>query len=353
MKRIFTALAVVASLAIATGAQAQDKKENRNVLQEAFDNYSDESPTLKQIEVHEITYAGITRQYALYLPKDAEGNVLTNVPLVVWNHGGGEYDLDIQKSIRANEGMTGWIDRGYECAVLMLQVSNPNYSYGAAAFEDRKELIDRNNAVQAAIIRKLIAAGSVDADRVYVTGASSGGGATMRFLLQFPEMVAAAVPICSMDPIVMVHDNSWKALQYYTKEQGGDFEKIVPDNADVLTKKFEQAFQGEVYTWDEKAQEMVKKAVNTEALVSTPIFFLHAESDMVCQCTSSKVMYQALANLGAKRNRIKIYTDKEMRSFPKTNTFPAEWFGVACHFSYDKMLAENDVPMPWLFSQKR
>ena len=30
------------------------------------------------------TYAGITREYILHLPKDAEGNVKKNVPLLVW-----------------------------------------------------------------------------------------------------------------------------------------------------------------------------------------------------------------------------------------------------------------------------
>lgn len=327
--------------------------QKKNVLQQAFERTADESPVLKEIEVKEITYAGITRQYALYLPKDNDGNVIKNAPLVVWNHGGGEYNIDIQRSLRANEGVTGWIDRGYECAVLMLQVANENYSYGAAAFEDRKMLIDRNNAVQAEIIRNLIADGSVDADRVYITGASSGGGATMRFLIQFPEMVAAALPICSMDPIVMVHNNSWAALQNYTREQGGDPQQIIPDSPDVLIDKFEKAFQSEVYTWDEKKQAMVKKPINTKALIQTPIFFLHAESDMVCQSTSSKVMYAALNRLGAKHNRIKIYSDADMHAYPKTDTFPKEWFGVACHFSYDKMLYENDTPMPWLFSQKR
>jgi len=352
MTKTFSAIALCVALGMAS-LTASAQGQGKNVLQEAFERQADESPVLAQIEVKEITYAGLTRQYALYLPKDKDGQVIKNVPLVVWNHGGGEYNIDIQKSLRANEGVTGWIDRGYECAVLMLQVANDNFSYGAAAFEDRKELVDRNNAVQAKVIRDLIKEGTVDADRVYVTGASSGGGATMRFLIQFPELVAAALPICSMDPIVMVHDNSWKALQWYTQQQGGDPASIVPDSPEVLIKKFEEAFQGEVYTWNEKKQAMVKKRINTKALINTPIYFLHAESDMVCQSTSSKVMYAALNNLGAKYNRIKIYSDADMHAYPKTDTFPAEWFGVACHFSYDKMLYENDTPMPWLFSQTK
>jgi hypothetical protein len=41
------------------------------------------------------TYAGITREYILHLPKDAEGNVIENAPLLVWQIGGGEYNKDL------------------------------------------------------------------------------------------------------------------------------------------------------------------------------------------------------------------------------------------------------------------
>lgn len=41
------------------------------------------------------TYAGLTREYMLYLPKDEKGNVIPNVPLMVWQIGGGEYDKDL------------------------------------------------------------------------------------------------------------------------------------------------------------------------------------------------------------------------------------------------------------------
>ena len=47
---------------------------------------------LDDTERKTFTYAGLTREYALYLPKNADGSVKKNVPLVVWNHGGGEYN---------------------------------------------------------------------------------------------------------------------------------------------------------------------------------------------------------------------------------------------------------------------
>ena len=153
------------------------------------------------------TYAGLTREYALYLPKNSDGTNMKNVPLVVWNHGGGEYAGQLENTLVANRGLTAWVEAGYNTAVLQIQVSNPNYSYGTAFDEDKKSLIDQNNALQAALIKKLIAEGTVDQNRVYVTGASSGGGATMRFIMQYPELFAGAIACCSMDPIVWVHYN--------------------------------------------------------------------------------------------------------------------------------------------------
>ena len=49
----------------------------------------------------EFSFGGLTREYMLHLPKDADGNVLKNVPLLVWQIGGGEYDRDIAHTIEA------------------------------------------------------------------------------------------------------------------------------------------------------------------------------------------------------------------------------------------------------------
>ncbi|WRK53473.1 hypothetical protein SD457_26250 [Coprobacillaceae bacterium CR2/5/TPMF4] len=86
----------------------------------------------------EYTYAGLTREYALYLPKNSNGSYKTDVPLVVWNHGGGEYAGEIENTLVANRGLTAWVEAGYETAVLEVQISNENYSYGAAFDESKR-----------------------------------------------------------------------------------------------------------------------------------------------------------------------------------------------------------------------
>ena len=272
------------------------------------------------------TYAGLTREYALYLPKNSDGTNMKNVPLVVWNHGGGEYAGQLENTLVANRGLTAWVEAGYNTAVLQIQVSNPNYSYGTAFDEDKKSLIDQNNALQAALIKKLIAEGTVDQNRVYVTGASSGGGATMRFIMQYPELFAGAIACCSMDPIVWVHYN-------------------YQDSYEQIVENFETAFQGQVYTWDETKEMMVSKQVDTASLVELPIYFTHAQNDTTCNVNSSKAMYEALNNLGAKNNHLTIWSNQEMADE-----------GIAeglLHWSWVKVLNHNEEgsPMNWLFKQ--
>ena len=75
----------------------------------------------------EFTYAGITREYILHLPKDAEGNVIKNVPLLVWQIGGGEYNRDLMTAALANRCVVSLPEQGVECATLMFAIANPNY----------------------------------------------------------------------------------------------------------------------------------------------------------------------------------------------------------------------------------
>lgn len=294
---------------------------------------------LDDTERKTFTYAGLTRQYALYLPKNADGSVKKNVPLVVWNHGGGEYNGNLEDTLVANKGLTGWVDAGYDVAVLQMQVGNENYSYGAAENEDKKKLIDQNNALQAQLIKNLINDGNVNKNQVYVAGASSGGGATMRFLMQYPEIFAGAIACCSMDPIVPVHNQTFAALG---REK---------DPFDTIVSNFEEAFQGNVYTWDESTQSMVSKKIDTQKLLDVPVYYTHAENDPTCNVDSSKAMYKAMENMGDKNNKLSIWSDDEMKAVGISNGMG----GTLLHWSWVKVLNDNTdgSPMNWLFKQSK
>ena len=270
------------------------------------------------------TFAGITREYMLHLPKDADGNVIPNVPLMVWQIGGGEYDKDLMTAATANRCLVSLAAEGIPCAALVFAIANPNYSYSASLYPEKIELIDRNNALQMAFIDTLIAEGKVDGTRLFCAGASSGGGCTMRFMMQFPERFKAAIPCCPMDPVVPIHQVEEK----YSGQFAADLVK---------------AFQGKVYKWNGSA--MVLKPMDTEAFVKLPMYFVHASSDRTCKIASSYAYLEARARLGARNDRLRVYSDEEMAAYG----LPV----MLAHFSWVPLLDDygEDSVMRWMISQ--
>lgn len=267
------------------------------------------------------TYAGLTREYMLYLPKDKNGEPLKNVPLLVWQIGGGEYNKPLVETIIANRGLVALPQKGIKCAVLEFAIANENYSYSASLFPDKIQLIDRNNALQMAFIDTLIEQGLVDGSKLFCAGASSGGGCTMRFMMQFADRFKAAIPCCAMDPIVPIHR--------VTERYSGQF-------TDDVTK----AFQGDVYRWN--GTEMVPGKINLDAFLSTPLYFVHAEDDQTCRVISSHVYFDARQRLGAKDDKLTIYSDDYMKKFGVG--------GYLNHFSWVTLLDDysEGSAMNWL-----
>ena len=272
----------------------------------------------------EFTYAGLTREYILHLPKDEKGNVIENAPLLVWQIGGGEYNRDLMTAATANRCIVSLPDEGVPCATLMFAIANPNYSYSASLDPERIKLVDHNNALQMAFIDQLIAEGKVDGSKLFCAGASSGGGCTMRFMMQFPDRFKAAIPCCAMDPIVPIH-------QVKEKYDGQFTDDLVA------------AFQDKVYKWN--GTDMVLSDIDTEAFVNLPMFFVHAESDTTCKVISSHAYYGARERLGAKNDKIQIFDDAYMQKFGISK--------MISHFSWVPLLNDysEGTAMDWLVKQ--
>ena len=272
----------------------------------------------------EFTYAGLTREYILHLPKDSKGNVIENAPLLVWQIGGGEYNRDLMTAVTANRCVTALPEAGVPCATLMFAIANPNYSYSASLDPEKIKLVDRNNALQMAFIDTLIEEGKIDGSKLFCAGASSGGGCTMRFMMQFPDRFKAAIPCCAMDPIVPIH----KATEKYDGQFMDDIEK---------------AFQDKVYKWN--GTDMVLADIDTKAFCALPMYFVHADSDTTCKVISSHAYYGARKRLGAVKDLIQIYDDAYMQEYgiPK----------MISHFSWVPLLNDHSegTAMDWLIKQ--
>ncbi len=280
---------------------------------------------LDDCETGTFTFGGITREYMLHLPKDASGNVIPNAPLLVWQIGGGEYDKDLMTVATANRCLVSLPTEGVPCATLVFAIANPNYHYSASLYPEKIELIDRNNALQMAFIDQLIADGKVDGNRLFCAGASSGGGCTMRFMMQFADRFKAAIPCCAMDPIVPIHQVEEK----YPGQYADDVEKV---------------WRGDcVYKWD--GTDMVLSPMDTAAFTKLPMYFVHAETDRTCKVASTYAYSEARKRMGAKDDKVLIYSDEDL----------VRW-GVApmmAHFSWVPLLDDysEGSPMDWLVKQ--
>ena len=273
----------------------------------------------------EFSFGGLTREYMLYLPKDKKGNVIPNVPLMVWQIGGGEYNKDMMTVATANRCLVSLATEGVPCAALVFALANPNYSYSASLYPEKIELIDRNNALQMAFIDTLIADGKVDGSKLFCAGASSGGGCTMRFMMQFADRFKAAIPCCAMDPIIPIH-------------------KVDEKYPGQFTDDVEQAWKGDVvYKWN--GEDMVLGPMDVEAFVKLPMYFVHAATDRTCKVASTYAYSEARKRLGATQDKVLIYSDEDLVSW-----------GVAplmAHFSWVPLLDDysEGSPMSWLVSQ--
>jgi predicted peptidase len=274
----------------------------------------------------EFSFGGLTREYMLHLPKDAKGNVIKNVPLMVWQIGGGEYDRDMMTVATANRCLVSLAKEGVPCAALVFALANPNYHYSASLFPEKIELIDRNNALQMAFIDTLIADGTVDGTRLFCAGASSGGGCTMRFMMQFADRFKGAIPCCAMDPIVPIH----KVEEKYPGQFTDDVEKAWKSSSVV-------------YKWN--GTDMEAGPMDVEAFVNLPMYFVHASSDNTCKVASTYAYSEARKRLGATQDKVLIYSDEDL----------VRW-GVSpmmAHFSWVPLLDDysEGSPMGWLVSQ--
>lgn len=167
-------------------------------------------------------------RYRLYSPKDAEAPR----PLILFLHGGGESGSDNRAQIYQCFGAARLAQSFPECYVLapqapgvtplpeMLdQMKNMTFSTsdrGIPSAWSREYLAGVCDE-----IRKLIAQGKADPERIYVTGMSMGGGGTLRVLNVAGDLFAAAVCICpTMTPETynilrrLTHTKIWVTCAY-------------------------------------------------------------------------------------------------------------------------------------------
>ncbi len=145
---------------------------------------------------HELTYDGINRTYSVYLPSDLESS--GSVPLLVALHGGGG----------SAEKWPGYTNNGFERLAdregFILVYPNGleghwNDGRGVDRFYSQHENID-DAGFLARLIDVLKASYPIDANRVYVTGASNGGMMAHKLAAEYSDKVTAIASVISSIP---------------------------------------------------------------------------------------------------------------------------------------------------------
>lgn len=131
------------------------------------------------------------------------------LPLVIFLHGSGERGND-------NEAQLKWGVKNFATSEVMARhqpiVIAPqcpaNTSWGNYSFEDMSLRSEPTKTMKLLIelIHKTIEELHVDTDRIYITGLSMGGFGTFDAISRYPDLFAAAVPVCGGGDVTKAKD---------------------------------------------------------------------------------------------------------------------------------------------------
>ena len=146
--------------------------------------------------------SGLTLPYRMYIP--GHTNKTRQYSLLLFLHGAGERGTDNRRQIAVNSEILTRIvqdtERDHACIIIAPQCPNNaqwvdtpwgNGSYSLDQIPQSKQL--------AAVMKlvELVRAGyDIDSSRMYISGISMGGYGTWDTIMRYPDMFAAAVPVC-------------------------------------------------------------------------------------------------------------------------------------------------------------
>ncbi|HEX8545509.1 MAG TPA: T9SS type A sorting domain-containing protein [Cytophagaceae bacterium] len=148
-------------------------------------------------------------RYRLFVPKNYDKT--KQYPMVGFLHGCCE-EADNEAQITSNEGAIFWaedsIQKKHPSFVLAPNIGGAglwaNVSWENGNYRQDNYTLSESLENYINIIQELKKTYSIDSNRVYSTGLSMGGGGTWASLTRFPNLFAAAIPLCGYgDPSKM------------------------------------------------------------------------------------------------------------------------------------------------------
>lgn len=221
-------------------------------------------------------------QYAAYAPQSAAGGEKN--PLIVWLHGVGEAGTDINFPLLSSEVVNLTKDGiqnhftstggGSQTGAYVLAVQAPT-PWSADQYSD---------ALMETIKAYVANHPDVDADRIYLAGASNGGGMTLDMGIKYPDYFAALVPIAA-------------PYSYQTNNENGKTSYRLDDNS-------------------------------LKALKDQPMWLIHAATDTTVAPSSSALpFYKALMDAKTDNKWISYYESVAGTEMPNMN-YNGHWSWV-------------------------
>lgn len=149
-------------------------------------------------------YGGGEMPYRIHLPEGYDGK--KKYPLVLFLHGAGERGSDNWQHMGANavwrNAWTNGTDPGLRDRVIILAPQCPanrkwvNSDWSGHSYDfSRTRMSEELKAVHG-ILMHVLKTRKVDRKRLYITGLSMGGYGTWDMIMRYPDLFAAAAPVC-------------------------------------------------------------------------------------------------------------------------------------------------------------
>lgn len=180
-------------------------------------------------EMYQKVYTDVNIQskglnYRLYIPSDYTENQKEGIPLLIYLNGAGSRGTDNSSQLKnLSPLITPFIENeNYpDCIIVVPQLSNNdrwvNVDWAAGCY-DASVPESNSSKLLIGLINELKRNYKVDTDRVYLMGQSFGGYGTWDLISRYPEVFAAAVPMCGAGcieraeaivdmPLLVLHGN--------------------------------------------------------------------------------------------------------------------------------------------------
>ena len=190
-------------------------------------------------------------QYFLYYPKEYEEEKNDEFPLLLFLHGGGESGGTLE-DLKTN-GPPKLLAEGKEFPFLILAPQNPH----------KRKWWNTRAVIQ--LLDTIIKNNRVDANRLYLTGLSRGGGAAWELAVQYPDKFAAMAVVCGMTPVPYA---GWININMPIWVFHGTEDKSIPisESENMVIRLEEMGYDVRFTKYDGVGHNSWVQAYNTEEL---------------------------------------------------------------------------------------